>query len=402
MITDQEKKLIAKIGTGSYKDGSSINPGTTYSPIPFQGYENVPKHKSDAVVDDFKYVLELADKVKAERILEIGCANGYYTFNLANDKNREIMAFEGDINPFELNVALKEKFKIDNVHFLNDYMDENILEAAIADFKPDTVIMTNVHMWIHKQIGEARTIALMKKISDAGANLIFQTAHAESNGMYSVKSLPTTEAIEAYLELCGFGTVVCVNKSTMHGGIRSMFLGVCSDNGKEKSDPNQGHTSTVTYDDELSVAFKTLTNWDHPGVHHREWGSLSRLSNSPHFPKPLAFREKEGSSVITMTYCGVRLTKDNLPKDWRKQVLDILDILDASDIQHNDINPRNLMVLEGTIYLIDFGWSTLKNQDSAFLKQIEGLGWLTKHPDKFDDRYSMHVSMSYITGQPLF
>ena len=85
---------------------------------------------------------------------------------------------------------------------------------------------------------------------------------------------------------------------------------------------------------------------------HREASFLKQLDGR-HFPRLI----DEGDGWITMTHCGNELSKNNLPKDWRNQVEEIAAALDEAKIIHRDIKPGNVMVLEGRLQLIDFGWA---------------------------------------------
>ena len=71
------------------------------------------------------------------------------------------------------------------------------------------------------------------------------------------------------------------------------------------------------------------------------------------FPKVLS----QAEDMIEIEDCGDSLTADNLPIDWKSQLIRILLELKANNIQHRDIKPDNLMVKDGLIKLIDFGWA---------------------------------------------
>ena len=57
---------------------------------------------------------------------------------------------------------------------------------------------------------------------------------------------------------------------------------------------------------------------------------------------------------ITMTDAGEHLTAENMPDDWDAQIGSILRRLKNGGISHNDMIPRNIMVKDGEIKLIDF------------------------------------------------
>jgi serine/threonine protein kinase len=69
-----------------------------------------------------------------------------------------------------------------------------------------------------------------------------------------------------------------------------------------------------------------------------------------------------GQDWIEMSYCGMELTSTNLPSDWRSQIKRIVAVLSEKKIIHRDIKPGNILVNEGKIYLIDFGWAIYENE----------------------------------------
>lgn len=64
-----------------------------------------------------------------------------------------------------------------------------------------------------------------------------------------------------------------------------------------------------------------------------------------------------GDGWLEMEYCGEEITCANLPCDWRQQVDTIADGLNEARIIHRDIKTGNVLVKDGRLYLIDFGWA---------------------------------------------
>lgn len=88
----------------------------------------------------------------------------------------------------------------------------------------------------------------------------------------------------------------------------------------------------------------------------KELDFMQQLSSSKHFPTILRHDKK----TIVMKNGGSLLRKENCPPDYKKQLLDILTILESKQIYHNDLWKNNLIVDEETqvIQMIDFGWAT--------------------------------------------
>ena len=64
------------------------------------------------------------------------------------------------------------------------------------------------------------------------------------------------------------------------------------------------------------------------------------------------------NNVITLSYAGQNIDKNNLPSNWESQLENIAQELDRMDCSHNDIKPSDLLLLDGKIMLIDFQWAT--------------------------------------------
>ena len=82
----------------------------------------------------------------------------------------------------------------------------------------------------------------------------------------------------------------------------------------------------------------------------------------------------------------------NLPKDWKTQIEKILYKLKEINCSHNDIKPTDLLVLNGMIMLIDFQWAHKINKKTPG-NWPKTIGGRYKHPQKFDDSYSIYKSI---------
>jgi hypothetical protein len=94
----------------------------------------------------------------------------------------------------------------------------------------------------------------------------------------------------------------------------------------------------------------------------REKFVLIILSGLSHFPEIKSCDDKELS--IVMNYCGVPLSEENSPENLDIQLKEAIETLNNKEILVADLGQKNTLVLNGTIYLIDFGLSIIKDHCS--------------------------------------
>lgn len=142
----------------------------------------------------------------------------------------------------------------------------------------------------------------------------------------------------------------------------------------------KGATSVVSKNDGGVV--KKQTGFMAYGLIENERRILSNVDNI-HFPKVI----NSGDDEITIEDCGEQLSLENLPNDWKSQLVQIIFELKENGIQHRDIKPDNLMVKNGIIKLIDFGWARLFKDPKDSPPSC--LGFPYRPSDSYDDNFSM-------------
>lgn len=146
-----------------------------------------------------------------------------------------------------------------------------------------------------------------------------------------------------------------------------------------------GSTSIVVSEGNKIV--KRQINYHDFDLIENEARILKKL-DSIHFPKFYSFDQKEGT--ITLESCGEKLTPNNIPPNWEEQLDAILKDLAKNRVIHRDIRPDNLMVKDGVIKLIDFGWAMNNERDDiADTSCPDCLGMDYKPSWGFDDFWSM-------------
>jgi len=117
----------------------------------------------------------------------------------------------------------------------------------------------------------------------------------------------------------------------------------------------QGHTAIVKVlgDGNHQKCFRQKWLDSYPWMISNEARGL-KVMNGVHAPRYIC----HDATSVTMADAGVHLTAANMPDDWDEQIGTIIQVLKKAGIRHNDIIPRNMMVKDGHITLIDFSMST--------------------------------------------
>lgn len=105
--------------------------------------------------------------------------------------------------------------------------------------------------------------------------------------------------------------------------------------------------------------FKTAKQMD------REVYFLNKLNSYKYFPKVVSVNKE--TNELEMSFCGNIVEEGYEPMCWRKQIKDIVEILEKEDIYHNDIHDENFLREKKQIFLIDFGRATEGKEAFPFL-----------------------------------
>lgn len=122
------------------------------------------------------------------------------------------------------------------------------------------------------------------------------------------------------------------------------------------------HQQNFVKRDYSSKVYKTYIKfiscyWDEPNIdtYENEKYWLEKLKKSPYFPKILV--SEDDKRMLIVTDCGEHLNMHNIPDDLLTQRDNILNELQKYNCRHNDIKPSEIVIKDGKLNIIDFGWA---------------------------------------------
>lgn len=305
-----------------FPDYQSLEPGTQGAPG--KANRSIPQR-----VEEYK----LLEFVTPESdVLDIGCNRGYFGVFLSP----YIKSYTGvDSDENQIKAGLDKK--------------PHNSELIVGTFKKlerkfDVILCLSVHSYLSEDM-DVLAQDLMSMMKDDG--YLFIEGHPPGYREEPWKYLfPLVSKLKKYLSWI-YETTVKDRDLT-----RQLYIFHKGQSGVTSIVNIDGDTATKTY-------FKWIDNAD--SIFRAEAMALAMLNGRPHFPtlKSIDYVNR----VIVMNYCGERLTKENIPSDWGHQCFIINSIFDQMGIYNLDVKMENILVKDGIIHLVDFGfWSTDKSR----------------------------------------
>lgn len=148
----------------------------------------------------------------------------------------------------------------------------------------------------------------------------------------------------------------------------------------------------------LSVTKQITTTGDNDkiNVYQNEKKWLTILKDSRYIAKPIHF--DDSTRTITLEYAGENVNAKNLPENWEEQRDNILLELESYNCAHNDIKPGEILVHDGQIKIVDFGWAHELNEKypSYWPTGVGDIFKCNEPGNEYNDRYSFNKSIQHI------
>lgn len=362
--------ILANIKGRSYP-GSSVASSTLYHDLPFIEFKEIRSHRKNTL-DRWNLI-----KAKSEidwagkTIIDLGCNVGGVSL-LAARSGSIVTGYDYDKNSLALARYAALKLGLDKVIFTEVQIDSNFIMNL---GKVHVYLWLSQWMWMVKKYGIDVGKDMLFEMSKKGGVLIFESA--SSDAMAAIKGT-TQKTIKEWLWECtGFTSITDIG---FVPGWNNRHIFVC----KKPVFKWSGYTATVERvgRNRLRKTYKQPFRW----MAKREAECLRRLAKYDNFPKLLW----EAGNYIDISYCGIRKKVND-----KKQCMNILKALEEQKIIVRDINPKNLLNLNGTIFLIDMGWATLDFEKDTPVPAPSILGgrWYEKN-NKTNDKRAMEMCLN--------
>ena len=364
--------------------GSSTKRAKLYHELPFPEF-NDSTHRSQidkrlAIINDHYDVFQ-------KKGVDLGCSVGGFVFALQL-KGARMTGIDYDPVVIEFAKSV-ESIKQTGARFVHESIDQETVRT-FGD-TTDFVIWFSQFMWLVKSLGEEQALDVMFAISkDTRDIMFFETSVGDAGAgeemrrmgivdAAAVKQLLTRNTVFQNINCLGNAEdgwadrpiYVCRNPQFLWNGITSVV---------ERIDRRRVRKSYFT--EETKIPFRECKRY--------ESMALQRLGGA-HFPTIL---EHVSDTEFIMEYAGNRLSKDTMPADYQEQVAEILQELARSGVRHNDILPANLLIKDGIITLVDFGWATIDDQPARRLP--DKVGGFCRNEGEPDDTISMQRSIEHL------
>ena len=335
------KEKISKI-TGGHKPGSSMENKKIYHDLPYRGMKNFVAHrgKTQQRTDQ---ILSLVKDHVIDTALDIGCNVGGLTIGI---KLKGINAHGIDHDDQSIEVA-KEAARKMGLEMKFDVAETNLDWAKKLD-DYDLIVWMSQWMWLVKQYGLPMAQKIMFEVSKKAERMVFESG--ASDGMAPIKGA-TQDDIEKWLR--EHTVYQAIERHPGVGGWAKRDVFYCYDS-NYKSHGEVAKVERLTHN-LIRKTFNEKYIWQKD----REIKALNMMAKYDVSPKVISFTEDS----ILMEYVGHHMGEPikTSPK-YRTRVNKIKECLILEKIKHRDFREAHLLLHNGVLKLIDFGWCLFENE----------------------------------------
>ncbi len=243
---------------------------------------------------------------------------------------------------------------------------DNTEWSLVVYLTPDAPVDGGTKLYLHKATG-------LTKTDDPETEKLFNKDSHDHDAWHTLDKVGNrfNRAIlfkgrNSHMSDQYFGT--CLEDGRL---FQTFFFNTASFNKPKPITTKQGMTSIVTIDKGKNTVTKKVTQYTSYSVFEREIYWLNYFNEHEYKWCPKLTSTDPEEKTITMEYVGEPITKHNAPKDWKQQLEQILEILDKDNIEHNDIKNTEILIRDGVVHLIDYGWMS-KDSDWSCKNMLSG------------------------------
>lgn len=126
-----------------------------------------------------------------------------------------------------------------------------------------------------------------------------------------------------------------------------------------------GSTSIIYFDNDKEYVLKKIIDYEKYNVYEREKFVMQLLNtrNMTWCPKLIDFDDNQ--RLLLMEHCGNKLQKSEITQNIESQFKKILRDMRLLKLKHNDIWNNELLLKNGKLHLVDFGWASINGNHSC-------------------------------------
>jgi hypothetical protein len=359
--------------------------GVLYQPIPFREFADRPCERDSS---EARFELLRGQLLTASRLLDLGCANGYFLFRTAVESTALVQAL--GIDRFDDNVELVRR--VASLYGLDGRIaaERATIDAATVgrltkERRWDTCLLLSVHHHLLRDLGLAETLKILEQLAETCELVIIEQGSLtqQEYELWTERQEPFSTGgfsrLVSMLEAAGIDADCCLPLG--HGkylsGLRRDEEGsrrVIVAFGRRLA--GRGVTGIQRKAHKNGIFMEILSGpglspeerpwiWKNvvtgPSLAVREKSALKRLTEEPGFPRLWDLKTADGDAddgLVRMERLDLRPVSaadiGSRGDEIRSQILDRLHSLARNGILHNEVHPSHLQLgPAGELVLLD-------------------------------------------------